>query len=90
MKNLSINGELMIFKSQYGYQTTISNKDISGNWDKMYIDVQLPKGHELENRTRIIVNNGFISFYKTKTGIAKLKFIIMDYMLIDTEDELPF
>ena len=91
MKNLSINGEAMIFKGKFGYSTTISNQDIEGNWDKMYIDVQLPKGHELENRTHILVNNGFLSFKKDKTGLPKIKVVIMDYMVIgNTEEELPF
>ena len=43
----------MIFKSEYGYSTAISNKNQDGEYENMYLSVQLPKGVELENKTMI-------------------------------------
>lgn len=89
MKGIKIFGEVTIFKNDYGYSTTISNKDINGNWENMYISAQLPKGDELENRTNIQIIKGFLSFYKDKNGMAKLKAVIQEYQII-SDLGLPF
>jgi len=82
---MNITGKTMIFKSEYGYSTAISNKNQEGQYDKMYVSVQLPKGVELENKTMIEIQNGFITFYKTKEGLPKLKLVIMDF---ETENKI--
>ena len=97
---MNITGKTMIFKSEYGYSIAISNKNQEGTYDKMYVQVQLPKGIELENKTMIEITKGFITFYKTKDGLSKLKIIVMEYNTdekIDgndafelTTDDLPF
>ncbi len=81
---MNITGKTMIFKSEYGYSTTISKKNQDGSYDKMYISVQLPKGIELENKTNIEIKKGFLSFYLAKGGGNKLKFVVMDF---DTEQK---
>ena len=45
----------------------------------MYVTIQLPKGTELENKTKINVTKGFISFYKNKNGLAIPKFVIQEF-----------
>lgn len=95
---MNITGRTMIFKSEYGYSTAISNKNQEGNYDKMYLQVQLPKGIELENKTMIEIQKGFITFYKTKEGLPKIKLVIIDFETLnkiqeaDTKfvDVLPF
>ena len=92
---MNITGKTMIFKSEYGYSTAISNKNQEGQYDKMYISVQLPKGIELENKTMIDITKGFITFYKTKDGLPKIKLVIMDFNTEEkqedyTQDDLPF
>jgi hypothetical protein len=81
---MNINGNTMIFKNEYGYSTSISNKNKEGQYESMYVTIQLPKGTELENKTKINVTKGFISFYKTKNGLAVPKFIIQEF---ETEQE---
>ena len=76
---MNITGKSMIFKSQYGYSTTISNKNQNGEYEKMYISVQLPKDIELENKTMIEIKKGFLSFYKSKEGLPKLKLVIQEF-----------
>lgn len=100
MRGFNITGEIMVYKNEYGYSTTIANKDIEGNWDRMYVTIQLPKGQELENKSVILIEKGFLSFYKDKNGMPKIKAVIQVFDLIGIEDiqvnetysdnELPF
>ena len=83
---MNITGKTMIFKSDYGYSTAISNKNQNGTYDKMYLQVQLPKGVELENKTFINITKGFLSFYQTKEGLPKIKIVVMEYK-IDEEEQ---
>lgn len=101
---MNINGKTMIFKREYEgksfYSTNISNKDINGEYTNMYISVQLPKGTELDNQTKVNITKGFISFYKNKNGLAVPKFVIQEFETEETkqnddfeimqEDMLPF
>lgn len=80
---MNITGKTMIFKREYEgksfYSTNISNKDINGEYTNMYISVQLPKNIELENKTVIEITNGFLSFFKTKDGLSKIKIVVMEF-----------
>ena len=76
---MNISGNTIIFKNEYGFSTTISNKNQEGQYENMRVSVQLPKGVELENKTKINVTKGFISFYKTKEGLPKPKFVIQEF-----------
>lgn len=94
---MNITGKTMIFRNGYGYYTTISNKNKEGQYENMYITAQLPKGTELENKTKINITKGFISFYRNKNGIAMPKFVIQEFETENNEDyeenfgnDLPF
>lgn len=76
---MNITGKTMIFKSQYGYSTTISKKNQDGEYTNMYVSIQLPKNIELENKTVIEITNGFLSFYNTKYGLPKIKIVVMEF-----------
>ena len=76
---MNISGNTIIFKNEYGFSTTISNKNQEGQYENMRVSVQLPKGVDLENKTKINVTKGFISFYKTKEGLPKPKFVIQEF-----------
>ncbi len=83
---MKITGETTIFKNENGsYSTSISNKKQDGTYEYMSISVTLKKGTEIENKTKINILDGFLSFYKTKEGMPKLKLIIMDfeYLMVD-------
>ena len=100
MRGFNISGEIIVYKNEYGYYTTIRNKNIEGNYDKMYVTIQLPKGQELENKSVIIIEKGFLSFYKDKNGLPKVKAVIREFDIIGIDDlevnenysdnELPF
>lgn len=84
---MNILGKTMIFRNEYKgksiYSTTISNKDINGNYTSMYLSVQLPKNVELENKTMINITNGFLSFFKTKDELPKIKLVVMEFEIED-------
>lgn len=76
---MKITGQTIIFKNEFGYSTSISKKNEDGTYDKMYLSIQLPKGTELENKTKINITNGFLAFYKTKEGLPKPKIVVMQF-----------
>lgn len=76
---MNITGKTMVFKNDYGYSCTISKKNQDGNYDRMYLQIQLPKDVELENKTMIEITNGFLSFFKTKDGLSKIKIVVMEF-----------
>jgi hypothetical protein len=83
---MKITGETMIFKNDIGYSTSISNKKEDGTYENMSISVNFRKGVELENKTKINITDGFLSFYKTKNDEKRLKLVVMDY----ETNEIPF
>lgn len=83
---MKITGETMIFKNDIGYSTSISNKKEDGTYENMSISVNFRKGVELENKTKINITDGFLSFYKTKNDEKKLKLVVMDF----ETNEIPF
>ena len=100
---MNISGKAVVFKKDFNgkemYSTSISNKMADGSMENMYVSVQLPKGKSLENKSTIDVTKGFISFYKDKNGLAKPKFVIMEYNeeisqemqgISDNNPDLPF
>ncbi len=99
---MKITGETMIFKNDKGYSTSISSKKEDGSYENMFIAVNFKKGVEVENKTKINITDGFLSFYKTKDGLAKPKIVVMEYEIandtttqatdfeLDSQDQLPF
>lgn len=99
---MKITGETMIFKNDKGYSTSVSNKKEDGSYENMFISINFRKGVEVENKTKINITNGFLSFYKTKDGLAKPKIVVMEFETsnntttqatdfeITSDDDLPF
>lgn len=76
------------------YSTTLSNKKQDGNYENMYIDVQIPKNAVVNNGDEVTIQKGFISFYKNKDGLPKIKIVILEVeqesYSFDNDTELPF
>lgn len=80
--SIKITGETKIFKSDKGfYSTGISNKLMDGSWDNDYFPVQFKKGVEVENKSKINITNGFLTFYRDKNNENKpvFKIIVLDF-----------
>lgn len=88
---MNIIGTTKIFKKEVNgkelYSTSISNKNMEGQWDKMYLSVQLPKNTILENNTDINITKGFLSFYKTNEGLPKIKVVIQEFQTKEEMEE---
>ena len=86
---MNVLGNVRIFKKELNgkelYSTTISSKNQNGDWDKMYLSVQLPRNTLLENGTDINITKGFLSFYKTNEGLPKIKIVIQEFQ---TKEEI--
>lgn len=65
------------------YRARISRKNENGEYENAFIDVKMPKGTDLENKTKINIKDGFLSFYNytDKDGNAKLVWyiVVLDY-----------
>lgn len=74
------------------YSTTLSNKKQDGSYENMYIDVQIPKDAVVNNGDEVTIQRGFISFYKTKDGLPKVKIVILEVEQhsFDNDTDLPF
>lgn len=92
------NDRVTIFKNDKGtYKSSITARDINENGEQinkyMNIHVGFRKGVEVKNKTKIKVNNGFLTFFDFKTGNIKddgkeeiLKFpkiMIMDFEVLE-------
>ena len=106
--DLHIKGEGTVFRDdKWGYplySLKLSNQ-FDGVWENKYINISLPKGQDVANKTKIIINDGFFTFFKTKTGDRIDKIIITSYDIAeepvgsidipdtsgdDYSDDLPF
>ena len=88
---MQVTGSCRIFKKELNgkelYSTTISSKNQNGDWDKMYISVQLPKNVVLENNTDINITKGFLSFYKNNNGFCMPKIVIQEFQTKEEMEE---
>lgn len=99
---MQITGHAIIYAKQIEegriYSTYISNKNIDGTYEKLYLTVQLPRETILEDRTEIDITNGFLTFYKDRNGLAKVKIVILEFTESEKQEsyydnggsELPF
>lgn len=97
--SLKVTGEIYVFKNDKGaYSTSISKKNEDGTYENMRISVNFRKGTELENKTKINVTNGFLSFWKNNQGLPQLKLVVLDFENLtnttneneEYKDDLPF
>ena len=99
--SIRITGETTIFKNDKGfYSTGISNKLMDGSYENAYISVQFKKGTEIENKTKINITNGFMSFFKGQDGKPVFKIVVLEFSQVGdakedtsanfTSDDLPF
>lgn len=93
---IKISGNIYVFKNDKGaYSTSISKKNEDGSYENMRISVNFRKGTELENKTKINVTNGFLSFWKNNQGLPQLKLVVLEFEKETNEneeykDDLPF
>ena len=95
---MKVTGKTTIFAKDFPngrmYSTSISKKNQDGTYDqtKLYMSVGFKKDVILENKTKIEILDGFLTFYKDKNGLAFPKIQVMDYKITedDISKDLPF
>lgn len=96
---MNISGETRILKDDKGvYKTTLVTKEINAETNEeesifMKIHVGFRKGVDVKNKTKIIIKDGFITFFRIATGNTYdngtpeykyyPKLIIMDFDIIE-------
>jgi len=77
--NISNEYPIMIFRNEYDgnvyYKTSLSKKDINGNYINGYIQCKFKKGVEIENKTNIYIKKAFLSFYNKNDATIPYIFI---------------
>ena len=78
---IRISGETRIFKNEFNgrasYSTSISNKKEDNTYEKLYLSVNFAKCEAVEGD--IDIKDGFLSFFKDKNGMPKVKLVVLDY-----------
>ena len=67
--NITSKDTMIFVKEENGkvhYRAGLSSKKQDDTYAKAYIDIKMPKGTELENKTKINITKGFLSFYNYK------------------------
>lgn len=97
---MNITGKTKIFRGRYGYSCSISNKKQDGSYENMFMQIQLPKGIEPEDKSIIEITKGFLSFYENKDGNKIPKIVALEIKQdtskqevqedVYTSEDLPF
>ena len=72
--NITSNNTMIFRKEDNGkthYRAGLSTKNKDGEYESGYIDVRMPKGTNIENKTKINITKGFLSFYNYKDKEGK-------------------
>ena len=88
--NITSNNTMIFAKEFNGkiyYRAGISTKDKYGKYISAYIDVKLPKGDSLPNKTKINITSGFLSFYKDKDNKDNFYIVIQTYTMDVVKEE---
>lgn len=81
--NFANNQEKTIFKNEYGqYSMGLVRKNTNGENKYAYVPVRFRKGVELQNKTKIVINNAWLSFYKNKENNTTLYVFIEDFTIV--------
>ena len=92
-------GETRIFRRDLDngktiYSTTLSQKNIKGEWEQVFIDIKFKKDVDIQDRQDIIINNGWLTFYKKENGLVKFSIFVNDFIEKEkdfvSDGDLPF
>ena len=74
---------VMIFRNAFdsgiSYSTTISHKNINGEFENAFINVRFKKNVDVENKQQIIIKDAWLDFYQSKEGKNVFYIFINDF-----------
>ena len=88
MKLISTNKDnenipVMIFRNAFdsgiSYSTTISHKNVNGEFENAFINVRFKKNVDVENKQQIIIKDAWLDFYQSKEGKNVFYIFINDF-----------
>lgn len=83
---MKVSGEVLLFKNDFGYSASISNKKQDGTYEYMNYVVQFRRddmdAQKIPNKTKINIKDGFLTFYKSTGNEKKLKVVVLDYEIL--------
>ena len=68
-----------VFDNGISYSTTVSHKNVSGEYENAFINVHFKKNVDVENQQKIIIKNAWIDFYQNKDGKNVFYLFINDF-----------
>lgn len=82
----NVNQPIMIFKNVFdngvSYSTTISHKNVNDEYENAFINVRFRKDVNVENKSKIIIKNGWLDFYQNKDGKDIIYIFINEFDLV--------
>jgi len=91
--NITSNNTMIFAKEFNGkmyYRAGLSKTNKDGNYENAYIDVKLPKGINLRDRSMVNITHGFLSFYYTTNKEEKKElhwYIVIQGFTTDKQDK---
>lgn len=76
--------EITVYSNEHGYFTRLARRNVmTDEWENAFLYVQFKKGTDIPNKTKILVNESWLSFYKSKEGKTVLYMFVNDFDLCD-------
>jgi len=99
-----ITGKAMVFAKDFNgrtaYSVGLSKKNMEGEWINGFIPVGFRKGVNLADRTKIVIEKGWLDFYLNKDGKTVPTLFILEFstesqdipegFIFQEDDEVPF
>lgn len=83
--------QVMVFRrdTEYGtnYSIGLSRKDKDGKYCNAYIPVRFKSDNKLEDKTKIYIKDGFLSFYLKQDKSPVFYIMVMDYEIAEETKE---
>lgn len=83
--------QVMVFRrdTEYGtnYSIGLSRKNKNGEYSNAYIPVRFKSDNKLEDKTKIYIKDGFLSFYLKQDESPVFYIMIMEYEIAEENKE---
>ena len=88
--NIETDNTYVVYRNEYDgrvvYSIIISRKMQNGSYDSAFIPAQFKKGVDIEDRTKICIKEGWISFFKTREGKAVFYIFINKFNVVSEDN----
>ena len=68
-----------VFDNGISYSTTVSHKNLNGEFENAFINVRFKKNVDVENKQQIIIKDAWLDFYQTKDNKTVFYIFINDF-----------